>query len=173
MRQPMVRISSVGIKRFWKKDKNHKIKYLKYKKNKKYSEYVEFYIVDSWFRVMINWGVVFGLVSVSVLVIVIISIALPGLEKHANDETQKNLLDQIDSTQKLMCGMPDELGMIFDSVGLISSEKFDNKAKGIYQQMQWGKDIESCDVVYLYDQLDTEQKKRLNWLELSCDAAYC
>ena len=122
---------------------------------------------------MINWGAVFGLVSVSILAIVILSISLPGLVKYANDETQKNLLDQIDSTQKLMCGMPDELDTIFDSVGLISSEKFDNKAKGIYQQMQWGKEIESCDVVYFYNQLDTEQKKRLNWIELSCNVTHC
>lgn len=122
---------------------------------------------------MINWGAVFGLVSVSILAIVILSISLPGFIKYANDETQKNLLDQIDSTQKLMCGMPDELGTIFDSVGLISSEKFDNKAKGIYQQMQWGKEIESCDVVYFYNQLDTEQKKRLNWIELSCNVTHC
>ena len=122
---------------------------------------------------MINWGVVFGLVSALILIIVILSISLPGFVKYANDETQKNLLDQMDSTQKLMCGMSDDLGTIFDSVGLISSEKFDNKAKGIYQQMQWGKEIESCDVVYFYNQLDTEQKKRLNWLELSCNVTHC
>ncbi|QMU53497.1 MAG: hypothetical protein GKS07_00380 [Nitrosopumilus sp.] len=122
---------------------------------------------------MINWGAVFGLVSISVLVVVFLSISLPGLTKHANDEAQKNLLDQIDGSQKLMCGMPDELGTIFGSVGLISSEGFDNKAKGIYQQMQWGKKIESCDVVYFYNQLDAEQKKTLDWLELSCNVSYC
>ena len=122
---------------------------------------------------MINWGVIFGLVSTLILVIVILSISLPGLIKYTNDETQKNLHDQIDSAQKLMCGTPNELDTIFDSVGLISSEKFDNRAKGIYQQMQWGKDIESCDIVYFYNQLDMEQKKRLNWLELSCSVTYC
>ena len=122
---------------------------------------------------MINWGVAFGLVSTLILVIVILSISLPGLIKYTNDETQKSLHDQIDGAQKLMCGTPNEFGTIFDSVGLISSEKFDNRAKGIYQQMQWGADIESCDVVYFYNQLDMEQKKKLNWLELSCSVTYC
>ncbi|MCH9658802.1 hypothetical protein K0U27_08980 [archaeon] len=122
---------------------------------------------------VINWGVVFGLGSVLILILVILSISLPGLIKYSNDETQKNLRDQVDGTQKLMCGMPDELHLIFNSIDLISSEKFDNRAKGIYQQMQWGKDIQSCDVVYFYDQLNIEQKKRLNWLELSCNASYC
>ena len=130
-------------------------------------------MLHSCILVVINWGVVFGLGAALILVVVILSISLPGLIKYSNDETQKDLLDKIDSTQKLMCGMPDRLESVFDSVGLISSENFDNRAKGIYQQMQWGIAIESCDVIYFYDQLDTEQKKRLNWLELSCNVPYC
>jgi hypothetical protein len=122
---------------------------------------------------MINLGVGLGLASALILIIVILSISLPGLMKFANDETQRNLLDQIDDHQKLMCGMPDELGALFDSVNVISPETFDHRAKGIYQQMQWGKDIASCDVIYFYGQLDAEQKKKLNWLELSCSVPYC
>ena len=114
-----------------------------------------------------------GLVLVLIFVIVIILITLPPLLKYANDEVQRKLLEEIDDADKLMCGIPDELGVIFDKIDVISSEKFDNKAKGIYQQMQWGKDIESCDVVYFYKQLDTEQKKKLNWVELSCNASQC
>ena len=125
------------------------------------------------FLVMINWGVIFGLISALVLVIVILSISLPGVIKYVNDETQKNLLEKIDDAQKFMCGMPDELSAIIDSVGVISSEKFDNRAKGIYQQMQWGKDIESCDIVYFYGQLDYEQKKKLHWLNFSCNVPQC
>ena len=122
---------------------------------------------------MINWGVIVGLISVLILVIVILSISLPGLIKHSDNETQKNLRDQVDGNQKLMCGMTDELRAVFNSIDLISSEKFDNRAKGIYQQIQWGKDIQRCDVVYFYDQLNAEQKKRLNWLDLSCNTSYC
>ena len=122
---------------------------------------------------MTNWGVIFGLVSVSVLVIVILSISLPGLIKYANDETQNDLLEKVGDSQKFMCGMPDELGVIFNSVDVISSEQFDNRAKGIYQQMQWGIEIESCDVVYFYEQLDFEQKKKLNWLEFYCNIPQC
>ena len=122
---------------------------------------------------MTNWGVVLGLISVLALAIVILSISLPGLIKYTNDQTQKNLLEKIDNSQKFMCGMPDQLGTIFDSVSMISSEKFDNRAKGIYQQMQWGNDIESCDVAYFYDQLDFQQKKKLNWLEFSCNVPQC
>jgi hypothetical protein len=125
------------------------------------------------FLVVTNWGVVLGLISILVLIIVILSISLPGLIKYSDDETQKNLLEEIDDSQRFMCGMPDQLGGIFDSVGMISSEKFDNRAKGIYQQMQWGNDIESCDVVYFYGQLDFKQKERLNWLEFSCNIPQC
>ena len=114
-----------------------------------------------------------GLIFALIFVIVIMSITLPPLLKYANDEAQRKLFDEIDDADKLMCGMPDELGIIFDKIDVISSEKFDNKAKGIYQQIQWGKEIESCDVVYFYKQLDTEQKKKLNWLELSCTASHC
>ena len=126
------------------------------------------------FLVVTNWGVVvLGLISVLALVIVILSISLPGFIKYTNDETQRNLLENIDSSQKFMCGIPVQLGTIFDSIGVISSEKFDNRAKGIYQQMQWGNDIESCDVAYFYEQLDLQQKKKLGWLEFSCNVSQC
>ena len=114
-----------------------------------------------------------GLILALIFVIVIMSITLPPLLKYTNDEARRKLLDEINDTDKLMCGIPDELGVIFDKIDVISSEKFDNKAKGIYQQIQWGKDIESCDIIYLYKQLDTEQKKKLNWLELSCNVSQC
>ena len=114
-----------------------------------------------------------GLILALIFVVVITSITLPPLLKYANDEAERKLLDEIDDADKLMCGMPDELGVIFDKIDVISSEKFDNKAKGIYQQIQWGKDIESCDIVYFYKQLDAEQKKKLNWLELSCNVRQC
>ena len=122
---------------------------------------------------MINWGLAVGLILAIIFVIVILSIALPPLLKHVNDEAQRKSLGEIDDFHKLMCGIPDKLGVIFDNVDVISSEKFDNKAKGIYQQIQWGKEVESCDVVYFYKQLDTEQKKKLNWLELSCTVSHC
>jgi len=122
---------------------------------------------------VINWGLVVGLILALIFVIVILSIALPPLFKYANDEAQRKLLGEIDDAQKLMCGMPDKLRVIFDSIDVISSDKFDNKAKGTYQQMQWGKDIKSCDIVYFYKQLDIEQKKKLNWLELSCNIHQC
>jgi hypothetical protein len=114
-----------------------------------------------------------GVILALIFVIVIISITLPPLLKYANDEAQRKLLDEFDDADKLMCGIPGELRVIFDKIDVISSEKFDNKAKGIYQQMQWDKDIESCDIVYFYKQLDTEQKKKLNWIELSCNASWC
>ena len=122
---------------------------------------------------MINRGLVVGFILALIFVIVIMFITLPPLLKYVNDETQRKLLDEIDDADKLMCGMPDELGVIFDKIDVISSDKFDNKAKAIYQQMQWGKDIESCDVVYFYKQLDTQQKKKLNWIELSCNISQC
>ena len=135
--------------------------------------HAEFYMVNSCFWIVINWGIVTGLVSVLILVLVILSISLPGLIKYSNNETQKDLRDKLNGTQKLMCGIPDELDAVFKSIDLISSEKLDNRAKGIYQQIQWGKDIQSCDVVYFYDQLNAEQKKRLNWPDLSCNVSYC
>ena len=122
---------------------------------------------------MINWGLVVGLILAIIFVIVILSIALPPLLKYANDEAQRKSLGEINDSHKLMCGIPDELGVIFDKIDVISSDKFNNKAKGTYQQMQWGKDIESCDIVYFYKQLDAEQKKKLNWLELSCNVSQC
>jgi len=122
---------------------------------------------------VINRGLVMGLILALIFVIVIMLITLPPLLKYANNEAQRKLFDEIDDADKLMCGIPGELGVIFDKIDVISSEKFDNKAKGIYQQIQWGKDIESCDVVYFYKQLDIEQKKKLNWLELSCNVSQC
>ena len=122
---------------------------------------------------MINWGLIFGIVLVLIFVVAILSIALPPLIKYTNDEVQQKLLENVDDSHKLMCGIPDELGVIFDTVDIISSDKFDNKAKGIYQQMQWGKDIESCDIIYFHKQLDLEQKKKINWLELSCNVRHC
>ena len=133
----------------------------------------EFYILIHFLRIVINQGVLFGLIAALVFVIVILSITLPPLLKYTSDETQRKLLDEIDDTYKLMCGTPDKLNTIFDKIDSISSDNFDNKAKGIYQQIQWGKNIESCDVVYFYKQLNTEQKTKLSWQELSCNVSQC
>jgi hypothetical protein len=122
---------------------------------------------------MVNWGLVIGSILTLIFVIAILSIALPPLVKYANDEAQRKLLDDVDDAHKLMCGIPDELDVIFDTIDKISSEKFDNKAKRIYQQIQWGDDIESCDIIYFYNQLDEGQKKKLNWFELSCNVRHC
>ena len=118
------------------------------------------------------WGVL-AIIFVILFVGVILWIALPPLINFANDSKQRELVESLDESQRLMCGIPDELDVIFDTIDTISSDKFDNRAKGIYQQIQWGKDIESCDIIYLYNQLDLEQKKKLNWPELSCNVRHC
>jgi len=120
-----------------------------------------------------NLWVVLAIIFVILFVGVISWIALPPLINFANDSKQRELIESLDESQRLMCGIPDELYVIFDTIDTISSDKFDNRAKGIYQQIQWGKDIESCDIIYLYNQLDLEQKKKLNWLELSCNVRHC
>lgn len=122
---------------------------------------------------MVNQGLLLGSIATSIFVIVIVSIALPPLLKHANDEAQRELFDKINDDDKMMCGAPNELDIIFDGIDSISSDKLDNKAKGIYQQIQWGKNIKSCDIIYLYKQLDVEQKKKLNWEKLSCNVSQC
>ncbi len=122
---------------------------------------------------MINLGLVIGVILTLIFVIVILSIALPPLLNYVNDEQQRKLFEEMNKGYVLMCGIPDELGVIFDTIDIISSDNFDNKAKSIYQQMQWGKDVESCDIIYFYNQLDAEQKKKLNWLELSCNVRNC
>ena len=122
---------------------------------------------------MVNFSLLMGFVLVLIFVIVILLIALPPLIKFVFQEEQRKLFEDLNKGHVLMCGTPDELSAIFDTIDVISSDSFDNKAKGIYQQMQWGKDIESCDIVYFHNQLDTEQKKRLNWFELSCNVHQC
>jgi len=120
-----------------------------------------------------NWGLVVGIILALIFVIVILSIALPPLLNYLNEQQQRELFEEMNKGYILMCGTPDEFGVIFDKIDIISSDNFDNKAKSIYQQMQWGKDVESCDIIYFYNQLDNEQKKELDWLELSCNVRNC
>ncbi|MFB5639301.1 MAG: hypothetical protein ACE5RA_03595 [Nitrosopumilus sp.] len=120
-----------------------------------------------------NWGLVIGVILALIFVVVILSIALPPYLNYLNDEHQRELFEEMNKGNILMCGTPEELGKIFDTIDIISSDGFDNKAKSIYQQIQWGKDVESCDIIYFYNQLDDEQKKKLNWLELSCNVRDC
>jgi len=122
---------------------------------------------------MVNFGLLIGFVLILIFIIVILLIALPPLVKFAFQEEQQKSFEDLNRGHMLMCGTSDEFSVIFDAIDVISSDNFDNKAKGIYQQMQWGKDIKSCDIVYFYNQLNTEQKERLNWLELSCDVRKC
>ena len=120
-----------------------------------------------------NWGLVIGVILALIFVVVILSIALPPYLNYLNDEDQRELFEEMNKGNILMCGTPEELGKIFDTIDIISSDRFDNKAKSIYQQIQWGKYVESCDIIYFYNQLDDEQKKKLNWLELSCNVHDC
>jgi hypothetical protein len=100
-------------------------------------------------------------------------IALPGLLKYADDQAKQKAYENLPDGHRLMCNIPSELEMIFDRMNDISSDNFDNKAKGIYQSILWGNDIESCDVLYMYNQLDDVQKQKLDWLELSCTVNHC
>ena len=106
-------------------------------------------------------------------VIVGLSIALPGLIKYADDQAQQKTLENLPDGHRMMCNTPSELEIIFDRMNDVSSNNFDNKANGIYQSILWGNDIESCDVLYLYNQLDDDQKKKLGWLDLSCTVNHC
>jgi len=122
---------------------------------------------------MANWNLIISIFFVLIFVLVILSISLPGVIKFVNDEANRDSLKNVSEAQRMMCGIPSELDLIFDMMGSISSDSFDNKAKGIYQSILWGNDVESCDVLYLYQQLDIEQKKKLNWMELSCTVSHC
>ena len=106
-------------------------------------------------------------------VIVGMLIALPGLLKYADDQAKQKVPENLPDGHKMMCNNPSELEMIFEKIGDISSDNLDNQAKGIYQSILWGSEIESCDVQYLYDQLDSNQKQKLGWLELSCTVNHC
>ena len=106
-------------------------------------------------------------------VIVGLGIALPPLLKYVDYEAQEKAHSNLPEGHRMMCNIPSELKTIFDKIDTISSDNFDNQAKGIYQSVQWGNDIESCDVLYLYNQLDFNQKKKLNWLEFSCTVNHC
>ncbi len=120
-----------------------------------------------------NWSQILGGFLVLVFVIAILWVILPGVTKYANDETQRELLKEVSEEHKMMCGIPEEINVIFDKMDSISTDNFDNRARGIYQTITWGNDVESCDVLYLYNQLDNEQKKKLNWMELSCTVSHC
>jgi len=122
---------------------------------------------------MANWNLIISILLVLIFVLVILSISLPGVIKFVNDEANRDSLKNVSEEQRMMCGIPSELDLIFDMMGSISSDSFDNEAKGIYQSILWGNDVESCDVLYLYQQLDIEQKKKLNWMELSCTVSHC
>ena len=122
---------------------------------------------------MVNWNLIISTVLVLIFVLVILSISSPGVIKFANDEANRNLLKDVSEAHRMMCGIPSELNVIFDMMGSISSDSFDNQAKGIYQSILWGNDVESCDILYLYKQLDSEQRKKLNWMELSCTVSHC
>jgi len=115
---------------------------------------------------------VVGLVVIILIVLVVVyalSIALPQYIKF----TQSVIVDDIDKAHETMCGIPDKLSIIFDTIDTISHDNLDDRAKGIYQQMIWKNDVKSCDIIYFYKQLDSEQKKKLNWLELSCNVRQC
>ena len=64
---------------------------------------------------MVNRGFLLASIAKSVFVIVIVSITLPTLLKHANDEAQRELFDKMDDEDKMMFGIPNELGIIFDT----------------------------------------------------------
>ena len=106
-------------------------------------------------------------------VIVGLFITLPGLLKYADDQEQQKIYENLPDGHRMMCNIPSELEIIFSKMDTISSDNFDNQAKGIYQSILWGKDIESCDVLYLYNQLDIHQKQKLDWLEISCNVNHC
>lgn len=106
-------------------------------------------------------------------VLVGLTIALPPLLKYADHQAQKEAYSNIPEGHMMMCNIPLELEKIFDKMDTISSDNFDNRAKGIYQSILWGKNIESCDVLYLYNELEDNQKQKLDWLELSCTINHC
>ena len=99
---------------------------------------------------------------------------LPPLINFAMSEDARRIAKSVDEGHEIMCGFPDKLSVIFDTIDSISPDDLDDRSKGIYNQMLW-KDynIGNCDVIYFYNQLDSDQRKKLNWFELSCNARQC
>ncbi|MBT5200287.1 MAG: hypothetical protein HOK63_02420 [Thaumarchaeota archaeon] len=122
---------------------------------------------------MVNWNVIVIVTLIAAFIGVILWISLPGLIEFADTQEDRDLLNDISETEKMMCGIPNEMNVIFDKINSISSDNFDNKAKGIYQSILWGNNIDSCDISYLYEQLDNQQKEKLNWNKFSCTNNHC
>jgi hypothetical protein len=122
---------------------------------------------------MVNWNIIISISLIVAFVGVILWISLPGLLQFAEDEANRELQSKVSQQEKMMCNSPEKMNAVFDNIDLISSENFDNKARGIYQTILWGNDIESCDISYLYNQLDDSQKEKLNWNKLECTINHC
>lgn len=122
---------------------------------------------------MVNWNVIITAVSISAFVGVILWISIPGYLQFADDEANRELLNKVSEQEKMMCNNPEKMKIIFEGMNSISSDNFDNKAKGIYQTILWGNDIESCNIAYLYNQLGDIQKEKLNWEKLECTTNHC
>jgi hypothetical protein len=116
---------------------------------------------------------IFSLIIILFIVVVVLYYTLPPLINFAISDDARRIVKNIDEAHETMCGIPDKLGVIFDTIDSISPDDLDERSKGIYNQMLWKNDIESCDVIYFYNQLDSEQRKKLNWFELSCNVRQC
>lgn len=72
-----------------------------------------------------------------------------------------------------LCGLRDEFNKIFDQIESISTENFDDNGLRIYWDLINGKEISECDAWYFYQQLDENNRKKINLKDLVCNLNDC
>jgi len=80
------------------------------------------------------------------------------------------IVDDVQHTIKEICGIDQKL---FDTLDDTVFGTLDKKGRIIWNQFHQGNEVSKCDAVYFYNQLDSDNRKRIDLKELTCNVNDC
>mgnify|MGYP000005112888 CR=1 FL=1 len=80
------------------------------------------------------------------------------------------VVDDIQHTIKEICGIDQK---VLDALDDTVFETLDQKGRIVWNQFHQGKEVSKCDAVYFYNQLDDDNRKKINLKELTCNINEC
>lgn len=104
-------------------------------------------------------------ITIIIIVVIVVFVTVIPVFYEEKESIQEGI--------SVVCGLDNEFIKIFEQLESISPEKFDDRTKQIYKTLLGGNQISECDAWYFYQQLDENNRKKLNLKDLVCNINDC
>ncbi|BDQ31156.1 hypothetical protein NZNM25_01600 [Nitrosopumilus zosterae] len=119
---------------------------------------------------MTDYRAIFVAIAMLVVFFVfVVPLLLESVSNMNNQEMVENLEDKLIE----YCGLSNKVSKIYEVLESLNLDTLDERTKQIYWDLGNGNEVSKCDMLYFYQQLNEDNKKKLNWFEFACNVNDC